>query len=129
VSRSNLARFTGIALVALLIPLARPGAGQPPQPANVPKAPAVEGTEWVAKDGDAVVTFRFEKGGGLAYTAGGKTLKDGTWKLDGADLTFETGGKARTCKAKVTGDKFDGESTTPDGTKWKTTAYRYAKPD
>jgi hypothetical protein len=125
---SNAWPIAGVATVVLLFLLARPGAGQP-QPPNVPKAPAVEGTEWVAKDGDTIVTFRFEKGGVLAYTSGGQSLKDGTWKLDGADLTFETGGKARTCKATVAGDKFDGESTTPDGTKWKTTAYRYTKPD
>jgi hypothetical protein len=121
---SNMGRITGIALVVLLLPLTRPGMGQPPPP-----APGVEGTEWVAKDGDAVITFRFEKGGVLAYTAGDKTMKDGTWKQDGAALTFETGGKARTCKATVTGETFEGESTKPDGTKWKTTAFKYAKPD
>ena len=106
------------------------GAGNAPPPKGAP-VPILDDTEWVGPDLDdgTIVTFRFEKGGGLKYCYNGTTFSKGSWKQDGKTLYLEINDKYREMKATITGDSIEGDSWNVKDVKWKTSLYRYRKPD
>ena len=98
---------------------------------TLPKPAAdLTGTEWVATPDidNTVITWRFEKGGFLAYRSKGKYYRNGKWKQDGNQLYFETNEKYREFKGYVSGDVITGSSWNLTGAEWVTTAYKYNKP-
>jgi hypothetical protein len=115
--------------VLAAVVLIGPAAGHAPPPKGGAAVPNLEATEWTGMDNQTVITVRFEKGGILAYKYNGNSYRNGTWKQDGKELTFEMNGKFREYKATVTSDTIEGDSWNVAGNKWKTTLYKYTKPD
>jgi hypothetical protein len=91
----------------------------------------IDDTEWVGIDSSdkLITTFRFEKGGVLAYYYNGFTYRNGTWKQDGASVYFEMNKKFREFKGTVKGDEMTGDSWNKKGNKWQTAIYKYNRPD
>jgi hypothetical protein len=92
------------------------------------KTTDLAGTIWVGPDGDYVTTFRFERGGVLAYRYANGSYRNGRWKQTGKKLYFEMNDKYRECEATIDGDTIRGKSWNVTGKEWKTTIYRYMNP-
>lgn len=91
---------------------------------------SIAGTEWVGEDtvDNLITTYRFEKGGKLAYHYNGQHYRNGTWKQTGAKVYFEINGQFREFDGKVSGDLLEGKSWNVKDRKWQTKLYRYVSP-
>jgi hypothetical protein len=88
-------------------------------------------TEWVGKDtpDNLITTYRFERGGTLAYFYNGTSYRNGTWRQTGNTIYFETNTQFRETRGTIKGDQIEGNSWNVRKERWKTTIYRYYKPN
>ncbi len=93
------------------------------------ETPSVEGTKWVGPDFEGVTNFYFEKGGVLSYSYNGNSYRNGTWWQDADVLNFEMNENYRVFQGKIEGDVVSGDSKNVTGKEWKTTFYRYKRPN
>jgi predicted dehydrogenase len=125
--RQRLTRFGSIAVLMTLSLILLTSQARQSFALDDPEPDLIE-TEWVGPDGEFVTTFRFEKGGVLAYSYNGSSYRNGTWKLSGTNLSFELNDGYRTFKGQVKGSTIEGDSSNVAEKKWKTTLYQYTKP-
>ena len=92
-----------------------------PPPAPAPVIPDLRGTTWTGwNDGvksDWVVLF--EPDGTLNYSYGRSTYRNGTWKLEGITLYYESNGKYAEFQGILQGDVIHGESWNVAGLRWQ----------
>jgi hypothetical protein len=110
------------AVCAALALLVAPGTQRGSATAQGQAPASIEDTEWVGPDTTEnwITTYRFEKGGVLAYSYNGRSYRNGTWRQDGNTVYFETNNKYRETRAILKGDRLEGDSWNVTGKKWKT---------
>jgi len=118
-----------LSVVILFLPASQLSAGT--ALADEPQKPMqIAGTEWVGEDNveKFIVTYRFEKNGILAYTYRGTFYRNGTWTQNGEKVYFELNNKFRELEATIEGEVISGKSWNKKGETWRTTLYKYNKP-
>lgn len=121
------------AATCLLLALCVFGAGGIAQDAEPDKPIDLSDTEWVGldlMDGRPIVhTYRFEKGGVLAYGYRGKSYRNGTWKQNGKEVYFETNKMYREWKGLLKDEVIEADSWNKKDQKQKVVLYKYTKPE
>jgi len=128
----NRERMFGMAAaMGLLFTLVAIRASATDQDPEEEKVINLKDTEWVGLDSmeKVVTTYRFEKGGVLAYCYRGKSYRNGTWKQDGKNVYFECNNKFWECQATITGEVIEGETWNKKNKKSRDTFYKYTKPE